>query len=254
MPLSADQLIPPPALLQEYAVTDEQFIQQGIGFVRGFLIPRTLLPPHGNILDLGCGSGPSARAWADYLSREGSFDGLDISQSAIDYCKVAYEPFGNFKFHHANIFNEHYNPTATLRQADYRLPFEDGRFDLISSVSLFTHLLPDDAQGYFKEVRRVLKPNGRFIATFFLLTAETLANIANPARPAAFRFPEVHGSCRVMSLDDLAAAVAYPEVLVRETLRECGLRVEETVYGSWSGEQSQLNAFQDIVTASPREA
>ena len=250
--LEATQLVPPLDLLRAYAVTAEQFTEHGYGFLHEFLVKRARLQPNEKVLDLGCGPGHHARALVEYLTIDGSFDGLDISQSSISYCQSAYAEFQNFAFQHADIFNAHYNPTSTLRQADYRLPYDDNRFDLVYAVSLFTHLMPDDTVAYFREIRRVLKPSGRFAASFFLLTEEALSNLSNPAHPTLFRFPYEHGNIRVMSLNDLSEAVAYPELWIRRILNENGFRVVETTYGTWSGERDLLQALQDIVMAVPR--
>lgn len=251
MNTTADRLIPPDEILADYAVTAEQFAAHGPGFVYEVLVKRGNLQPNDRVLDLGCGPGHHARTLTEYLSDDGSFDGLDIGKSVIDYCQAAYAHYRNFTFRHANIFNEHYNPTATLRQVDYQLPYPSGHFDFVYSVSLFTHLLPEDALAYFREIRRVMKPSGRFISSFFLLTPEALSNIANPARAAAYRFPNEYGCCRVMSQEDPAQAIAYPEHWIRESLHKSGLRVAETMLGTWNGERDRLQTLQDIVLAVP---
>ena len=47
------------------------------------------------------------------------------------------------------------------------IPFPDGAFDLVTS-SLMLHHLPDDLKRKgFAEIRRVLKPGGRFLAMDF---------------------------------------------------------------------------------------
>ena len=45
----------------------------------------------------------------------------------------------------------------------------DASFDVIYAASLFTHLLPDETRNYFCETRRVLKPTGRCLFSFFHL-------------------------------------------------------------------------------------
>lgn len=252
MKLTTGHLIPPDHMLAEYAVNAEQFAAHGPGFVHQVLVKRGNLQPNDKVLDLGCGPGHHARALTEFLSDDGSFDGLDIAKSVIDYCQSAYKPYQNFTFQHADIFNEHYNPASTLKQSDYRLPYPDGVFDIVYSVSLFTHLLPQDTISYFREIRRVMKPDGRFISTFFLLTPEARANIANIERAMPYRFPHELGDCRVMSLEDPAAAIAYPEHWIKQRLYECGLRVSETMLGTWNGERDRLQSLQDIVLAVPR--
>lgn len=55
------------------------------------------------------------------------------------------------------------NITPILNKAS-RLPFEDNRFDIIYSVSVFEHL--PDIESMIMEIKRVLKRNGILIITF----------------------------------------------------------------------------------------
>src|SRR5436853_791096 len=154
MALDGSYLVPPASILKEYAVTAEQFVEHGYGFVYEGLIKRGRLQKNERVLDLGCGPGHHARPLTEYLSTDGSFEGLDILLSAIDFCQSAYVAHPNFKFTHADIYNSHYNPAGKLKQAEYTLPYGNAEFDLVYSISLFTHLLPEDALSYFREIRR----------------------------------------------------------------------------------------------------
>lgn len=69
----------------------------------------------------------------------------------------------------ADVRNPHDNPNAATPAADYRFPFADASFDVIYAASLFTHLLPDEARNYLSEARRVLRPGGRCLFSFFIL-------------------------------------------------------------------------------------
>lgn len=252
MTLDGTPLIPPPAILAAYAVTPEQFIEHGNGFVYEFLVKRGRLRPNERILDLGCGPGHHARPLTEFLSDEGSFEGLDIATPVIDFCKSAYAAFKNFNFTHADIQNDHYNAEGRFRQNQYKLPFKDSEFDLVYSVSLFTHLPPEDTLSYLAEIRRVLKPTGRFISTFFLINAEAEAGIANENSAAVFRFPHNCGTHRLLSVEDRAAGVAYDESWIRRALTQSGLRLCEVTYGNWSGGRDMLQSLQDIILALPK--
>lgn len=252
MTLDKSYLIPPEALLNEYAVTAEQFIEHGYGFTYEALVKRARLLPTERVLDLGCGPGHHARPLTEYLSPEGRFDGLDIDSAVIDFCKQAYAGHRNFNFIHADICNEHYNPRGKFKQREYRLPYGDAEFDVVYSVSLFTHLLPEDTASYLKEIRRVLKSSGRFISTFFLLTEESRDAIVSKDNRAVFRFPHNVGIVRVLSTEDPAAGVAYEESWIRHILAESGLRLCEVAYGTWPGERDMLQSLQDIILAIPR--
>lgn len=45
------------------------------------------------------------------------------------------------------------------------LPFDDARFDIVISNSVFTHLSKDSHLFHLREIYRILKPGGLFLAT-----------------------------------------------------------------------------------------
>ncbi len=96
------------------------------------------------ILDAGCGSGPLSAALRD---RGATVTGFDKSAGML---KLARKRLG---------------PDADLRQADLGgpLPFPDGAFDDVIA-SLVLHYL-EDWTAPLAELRRVLKPGGRLIAS-----------------------------------------------------------------------------------------
>lgn len=252
MSLDASYLVPPQNLLSEYAVTAEQLIEHGYGFVYGFLEKRGQLQPSERVLDLGCGPGHHARPLTEYLSNEGSFEGFDISKSSIEYCTEAYAEHTNFGFTHADIYNVHYNRAGKVKQRDYKLPYADSEFDLVYSVSLFTHLLPEDTVSYLKEIKQVLKDGGRFISSFFLMTEEVRTRLPEAVRRAPYSFNHDCGHYHTLDKDDPAQGVAYNEDWFRAVLAENGFRLCEVNYGRWSGERDMLHSLQDIVMAVPR--
>ena len=99
------------------------------------------LPRGARVADLGCGSG----VFTELLRREGfSSAGLDISPKLIAVGRVKY-------------------PGLDLRVGDAEnLPFESGSLDGVLLSGLVHHF--PDPSCLAKEVRRVLKPGGRFVA------------------------------------------------------------------------------------------
>ncbi len=240
-------LIPPEQMLRDYALTAEQFLELGNGFV-GFLINRCRLQPHEQVLDLGCGPGPYARVLADYLSL-GSYQGLDIMPIVVEFCQTAYSGYSNVHFTLADIQNSHYNPNGRFKQSQYKLPFQDAEFDLVFSVSLFTHLLPDEVECYLAETRRVLKPGGRCVATFFLLNDDSRAS-----EKPAYRFTFDRDYHSLLDVADPARAVAFDENWVKAEFRKHRLPICEIIYGDWAGNHGLLGTLQDIVVAVNRSA
>jgi demethylmenaquinone methyltransferase/2-methoxy-6-polyprenyl-1,4-benzoquinol methylase/phosphoethanolamine N-methyltransferase len=108
------------------------------------------LAPGEKVLDVGCGTGTLAIAAARRVGPEGEVHGTDASPEmiAVASSKAASKHVPD-RFRVAAIEN---------------LPFADDSFDVVLS-SFMLHHLPDDvkAQG-FAEIKRVLKPGGRFLA------------------------------------------------------------------------------------------
>src|SRR5206468_983780 len=98
----------------------------------------------------------------------GSYDGLEVAADGVRWCADTITPvLPHFRFHHADVYNSVYNPSARRRPRAYRFPFADATFDFAFLTSVFTHLLPHDAAHYLSELARVLRPGGRLFATFF---------------------------------------------------------------------------------------
>jgi SAM-dependent methyltransferase len=99
------------------------------------------------VLELGCGSG--ANLWM--IAREG-FDtyGIDLSSTAIDL---------------ADQMLKHWQTEATLVQGSFEsLPFDDDYFDVIVDVFSTNCLAEAPFKGCLKEVKRCLKPGGKFFS------------------------------------------------------------------------------------------
>lgn len=103
-------------------------------------------------LDLGCGCLRGTARLVDYLN-QGNFYGADVSKGLIDA--------GWDRLKRLNI--EH---TPSLVQID---DFKFGKFqaqlkfDYILSISLLTHLLPDDVSSLFDGIKSILAENGVYI-------------------------------------------------------------------------------------------
>ncbi len=93
------------------------------------------------ILDIGCGTGANLQA----LKQFGNTTGSDVSLAAVQYC-------------HSRGLVE------VVQQTDAnRLPFDSGRFDLVTCLDVIEHI--EDDLGMMREVARVLKPGGASLFT-----------------------------------------------------------------------------------------
>ena len=114
--------------------------------LRAFAFP--LLPWRENmrILDVGCGGG-AAIAEMLKLSPGSVIQGIDYSETSVRESSLL-----NREFLGSRCF---------IRQADAAaLPFEDNSFDLVTAVE--TVYFWPDIQAGFREIFRVLKPDGTF--------------------------------------------------------------------------------------------
>jgi SAM-dependent methyltransferase len=92
------------------------------------------------LIDAGCGFGRVAVALTDYL-HGGQYEGFDLSRRAIDWCRREIGGrYPNFRFTHADVFSQHYNPSGRVKPEDFTFPYADASADVVLAVSLFTRL------------------------------------------------------------------------------------------------------------------
>jgi SAM-dependent methyltransferase len=118
------------------------------------------------ILDVGCGTGVLGIASEPFLAPDGCYVGLDVSQRDMDFCRGHY-PAPHFQFIHHAVHNPAYAPSQTGQQSGW--PLDSGRFDMVTALSVWTHLNEADALFYIAEVSRVLGAGGKAILTAFVL-------------------------------------------------------------------------------------
>ena len=137
--------VPPPELIVEngIGVADferiaQEFVQMGNG-ITGNMINMGLIKPEYSVLDVGCGLGRLARPLVDFLT--GDYNGIDIVETSVAWCREAYSDLPNFHFHHADIFSNTYNTTATTEADQFTFPIADETIDFVWSTSLFLSLI-----------------------------------------------------------------------------------------------------------------
>jgi SAM-dependent methyltransferase len=100
------------------------------------------------VLDFGCGPGRVISAMRERLPNAQLF-GSDIDAEAISWAQGALSDVAEF----------HVNRAAPP------LPFPDDAFDLVYSISTFTHLPADMQWRWLAELRRVIRPGGLLLTT-----------------------------------------------------------------------------------------
>ncbi len=207
------------------------------------------LKPHHRVLDVGCGIGRMARPLTGYLDASGSYEGFDIVDVGIDWCRANITPrFPNFKFQRADVYNPAYHPGGRYDAAEYAFPFPSESFDFVCLTSVFTHMRPAGVENYTREISRVLKVGGRCLITYFLQTDETAAlGRAGRGRVNFVHRRDGYWIARPEVADE--EAIAFDEADVLALYERCGLAVAGPIRrGAWSGRADFLT-LQDLVVA-----
>lgn len=174
----------------------------------------------GRILDLGSGIGRNTVAFRDQVDFA-SYDGIDVDAEMVDWC-IAHLADHRTRFHHANIYSAVYHPLGQPT-GDYALPLDDSSITFSLGVSVFSHLLRQDAEHYASELGRVTAPGGFGSHTFFLLDhIDTLLG-------DRWTFAHQADGCRVENVKYPEAAVAYFEEDVRAMFARHQLQVVDVL-------------------------
>ncbi len=110
-----------------------------------FLKNWTQISPDAAVLDIGCGTGEFERLLLTENPQQ-VITGVDISEKMLLMAKQKCRTYPNVSFRTASVS---------------ALPFADNSFDVVVSASAFHYF--DDPTLALKEIKRVLKPEGRVI-------------------------------------------------------------------------------------------
>ncbi len=209
----------------------------------GLLTAFAGIRPQDRVLEIGCGVGRTAAPLTRFITPPGRYDGLDVSRPSIRWCRWAIgRRFRQFRFQHADIQNGEYNPAGRIPPERYVFPYASETFDLVFLTSVFTHMLPAAIPQYLAEIRRVLAPGGRLLATFFLV----------PLRPlpeGVFRIDHQRDGYWTADPARPEWAVAYEEAQVRRWFRDAGLAIREPIQRGYWSEPERTATFQDLIVA-----
>src|SRR5690625_3522502 len=119
-----------------------------------FLISKGLRPDH-RFLDVGCGSFRAGRHLIDYLD-PGNYYGFDINHAVLE---AGYE-------HELTDAQRERLPVGNVHSTD-RFDADFGvEFDMAIAQSVFTHVSLNHIRLCMYRVAKVMKPGGKFYATF----------------------------------------------------------------------------------------
>lgn len=204
------------------------------------------LKPNDSILDIGSGIGRTAISLSTYLNKEGRYDGFDVVKKGVDWCKKTIgKDFSNFHFKYIPLFNDLYN-TSTSKADNFIFPYQDKSFDKVFSFSVFTHMQINEIQNYFKEINRVLKPNGIAFSTFFLYDDNSEAHISTSN---TFKFTIKKDNYRLMNDKVKSGNIAIHKDKLNQMLSQENLSIVKIIDGFWKDPSKYFETaeYQDIL-------
>ncbi|MCW2760951.1 MAG: Methyltransferase protein [Marmoricola sp.] len=232
----------PPAPLRLMSDTDEHFTDASVQLAATCY--RLGLEDEHEILDVGCGVGRLAIGLLASTDFRGRYVGFDVMAKQVRWARRTLSPIApNFHFRHADVRNARYNPKGKVDPTEFEFPVRGGAFHFATLFSVFTHFYADDVQIYLHELRRVLRPGGTVVATWFLYDDDTLdAAIRTSAYPMTHRLDEF---TIYNDAEDPLRAIAFHKRRVREMIAEAALELVLIEPGKWNGGPGP--EFQDVV-------
>ncbi|NJC27183.1 class I SAM-dependent methyltransferase [Neolewinella antarctica] len=204
------------------------------------------------VLDIGSGIGRTAIPLTTYLSSKGDYEGFDVVQKGVNWCKDHLTTrFPNFRFQYVPLHNDLYN-NSTGQASNFTFPYPEQKFDKAFLFSVFTHMMVEEIDNYLAEIDRVLKQNGSCLATFFLYNEDNEDMISTQK---GFKFPWLKDGYRLLNEEVKSANIAISELTLEQLLCGKNLMVDRIIEGYWKEHigKTGANDFQDIVVFRRKE-
>jgi SAM-dependent methyltransferase len=238
------ELLPPPDLMNTEGV---QTLEEWFRWAERWVM---VLKMHGGlrrnsrVLEIGCGLGRLAFRLRFELG-DGSYDGFDDSASKINFLRGRFgSRYPNFKFHCVDIPKANHKLFGWLRSSHLA----------VSAASVFTQLFPERARTCFREIRPVLRADGRAVIGAFLLDnfrrdrsrplgcdkdSFDFHHFPDSAYPDSFAVPDPKNP---------KALTAYKQQTLVGFAAEAGLELAEpSIPGSWSGATDASLLVEDLL-------
>ncbi len=210
------------------------------------LIEHANIKPNDTVLDVGSGIGRTAVPLTEYLSDKGKYEGFDVVEKGVKWCNSKIKKhYPNFNFTYVPLNNDLYN-TNTKKASNFKFPYNNNTFDKVFLFSVFTHMSVAEIANYLKEIKRVLKPDGICLSTFFTYNSKENKNSSEIIQKT---FPIDMGNYKLMNKEVTCANIALSEKLLDKIIQEANLIKVKSIEGYWKNNVTKYmyNDFQDTI-------
>jgi hypothetical protein len=215
-------------------------------------------------LDLGCGYGPMAVAYLNYIKscKEKNMNfkylGIDINENAIKWLKSKYfdEKAYEFLYHETEINRDYLQSKPeqikTLVDSDgsevnYKIP-ENIKYDIQWSMSYFTHLTPTSCDKVLNLINRSGEVNSLQFNSWLIIDEES--NFALEAKMSNRIVPYDMGVYLTRSKENPLTVTCYKEEFIKKIYEKNNLKIIDIIKGTWRGvdvADKNKNFSQDII-------
>jgi SAM-dependent methyltransferase len=214
------------------------------------LVRRGGLTSKSRVVDIGSGCGRMALPFSLFI-KEGAYYGTDVFEEGVDWCTAQITSRSpNFKFFLQRPENNYYFGGDIQPSASLSLGFaETASIDFVFAISVFTHLVEQDAENYLREIARCLKPDGLAYITCFIIDRYFHAYVKRTRLHTAVK--EVSpGHSQAYTGQDFFAG--YTAERWGQLVAQSGLEIAGFDPGTWAEKPGALH-YQDtfLITKSP---
>lgn len=243
------KLIPDPEIRNWTGPFDDKNYYFNLGKEQSEKIIQWLsIKPDQKILDIGCGCGRIAIHFLDYLSGQGQYIGIDSNKELLSYCVDNISKVNNnFQFKFIDAYNGVYSQDGKLKCKDIVFPIENESVDIVIMWSVFTHMYLADIDSYLKEVHRVLKKGGFFIASLNLYN-KFISNQIKMGKSYLDIKYRINEDSYSLDKEVPENGFAHNEETIKEFYWRNGFLIREIKYGVWSSKEL-VGEFHDCIIA-----
>lgn len=147
------------------------------------------------VLDVGCGPGRMAIGIGERFGWSNELLGFDVIARDVEVCRDAISSaHPNFTFRHVDAWNGRYNPDGAVQPHEVTFPCDDKVIDFAFATSVFTHMFRREVARYLSEAARTIKPGGRLLTSWFIMTDDAFKAARAGSARASFSHERQDGT------------------------------------------------------------